>query len=415
MGRFFSDAVETALQCIYYDLGAGRGQEGFRLLEEASAAGDGDADCLLARCLYGPEYTWPGHRFPTDEARGDALMRRAVRRGSAIAALIAMRCGVMDDELQEAMPFASLREAFDDVLGKAEQGEHFCEMVIGNVYYWWDFLRIEDKAPEDFPSGDDFRAYLRDNALRCEDWFWKAFRGGISAGGINLVLLYTEGEKDLIPPRPEKEIEVERCGAERGYPPWQYLYACDLFEAGRREEASLLFRKAADAGEPRAFYNAGYLYEQGIGVPQDYARAAEYYVRALDAPSASPAPAAAHLGMLAYSGFGVPKDYDRAFQLLQWADRMGNQMGVFYLGLCYTYGHGTPQDYARARECLEAFPGDDPDKCYLLGWMYCRGLGGPEDIPRGVALLQKAGDYPEAKEELSHYRKTLFTRQWVRR
>lgn len=355
MGHFFSDAVETALQCIYYDLGAGRGQEGFRLLEEASAAGDGDADCLLARCLYGPEYTWPGHRFPTDEARGDALMRRAVRRGSAIAALIAMRCGVMDDELQKAMPFASLREAFDDVLGKAEQGEHFCEMVIGNVYYWWDFLRIEDKAPEDFPSGDDFRAYLRDNVLRCEDWFWKAFLGGISAGGINLVLLYTEGEKDLIPPRPEKEIEVERCGAERGYPPWQYLYACDLFEAGRREEASLLFRKAADAGEPRAF------------------------------------------------------------QLLQWADRMGNQMGIFYLGLCYTYGHGTPQDYARARECLEAFPGDDPDKCYLLGWMYCRGLGGPEDIPRGVALLQKAGDYPEAKEELSHYRKTLFTRQWVRR
>lgn len=35
MGRFFSDKVETAIRYIYYDLGAQRGQEGFRLLQEA--------------------------------------------------------------------------------------------------------------------------------------------------------------------------------------------------------------------------------------------------------------------------------------------------------------------------------------------------------------------------------------------
>ena len=29
MERFFSDRVETALKYIYYDLAAGRGQEGF--------------------------------------------------------------------------------------------------------------------------------------------------------------------------------------------------------------------------------------------------------------------------------------------------------------------------------------------------------------------------------------------------
>ena len=78
MGRFFSDRVETALKDIYYDLAAGQGQEGFRLLQEAAQDGDADACCLLARCLYGPEYTWPGHGFPVDDRAGDELMRRSV-------------------------------------------------------------------------------------------------------------------------------------------------------------------------------------------------------------------------------------------------------------------------------------------------------------------------------------------------
>ena len=53
MGRFFSDIAEQALKDIYYDVTTGRGQESFRRLEQASAAGDGDASCILARCLCG--------------------------------------------------------------------------------------------------------------------------------------------------------------------------------------------------------------------------------------------------------------------------------------------------------------------------------------------------------------------------
>ena len=36
MGYFFSEPVERALKYIYYEMGSGRGQEGFRLLEQAA-------------------------------------------------------------------------------------------------------------------------------------------------------------------------------------------------------------------------------------------------------------------------------------------------------------------------------------------------------------------------------------------
>ena len=129
MGHFFSDKVETAIRYIYYDLGAQRGQEGFRLLQEACREGDADAYCLLARCLYGQEYTWLGHDFPVDEGAADELIYQSVMMGSALGTLIAMRCGVMNKELQEAMPLASLKTAYDIILEKAKAGDAFCHKV----------------------------------------------------------------------------------------------------------------------------------------------------------------------------------------------------------------------------------------------------------------------------------------------
>ncbi len=36
----------------------------------------------------------------------------------------------------------------------------------------------------------------------------------------------------------------------------------------------------------------------------------------------------------------------------------------------------------------------------MLGYIYGRGLGVPEDIEKAVFCLQKAWDHPEEKEEL---------------
>ena len=154
----------------------------------------------------------------------------------------------------------------------------------------------------------------------------------------------------------------------------------------------------------------------GTGVEKDLAKAAACYTEGIQAGKSREG-CSNRLGAMYYNGKGVPQDYAKAFQLIKWADDQGTtgNWGACYLGECYGYGRGTQQDYEMARKYLETVDWDCPDAFYLLGYLYARGLGGPEDIEKGVALLQKAGKHRDALEELKHYKKTFFTRKWVRR
>lgn len=415
MGKCYSDAVEQALEYVYYKEWLGKGQEGFALLKKASEAGDGDASCLLGRCLNGEYYVWPGHRFPMDEHKAEQYIKKGVEQGSALAVLVAMRCGVMKPALQQKMPFASLQEAFDVVLDKAKKGDAFSQYTIGNSYFWWDFLRIQGKSKQDFPSHDAFRAYLRDNISQCEDWFWKAFRGGIYYAGNNLRKYYSEGDEDIIPPQPEKGADILRMGAEYGYPTYLLEYAHALRQQDKEQEAIEWFRKAGEAGELSGWFFVGQAYVQGRLVQQDYVYAVKCFEKALDAFSTPIARGNSYywLGWMYYAGCGVEQDYAKAIQLFTESYQQ-QELGGGYLAECYLLGKGTEVDVEKGRKFLDELSDDTPRKNYILGCCYANGIGVPQDIKTGVQYLQKAGNMQEAKEELLHYKKTLFGK-WVRR
>lgn len=406
----FSEIVQKALDDIYYHEWTGRGQEAFALLEQASEAGDGDASCLLARCLCGYQYVWEGHGFPEDDRRAVKLLHKSVEQGSALGALVSLRSGELPEWRERKMPF-TLQEAFAQVERIAYGGDAFAQYVVGNAYFWWDFLRIQGKRAEDFATHNDFKAYLRENIVKCEDWFQKALRGGIYLAANNLNRYYREGDEDIILPQPEKAKDLYRIGAEYGHPIMQSIYAKDLEKADRKEEAFSWFQKAADGGEPSGWYDVGRCYLNGIGVAQDEAMAAESFAKGLPKKSIG-----CHnlLGKLYFNGTGVPQDYARAFRLLSFAYAEGSKWGVFYLGKCCFEGWGTPQDFVKAREFLEQMDWDNSDAFYMLGYIYGRGLGVDEDIPKAVAYLQKGGNNARAKEELLHYKKKLFG-GWVHR
>ena len=113
------------------------------------------------------------------------------------------------------------------MLDKAEHGEPFCQMLIGNVYFWGDFVTVQGRSREDFDSDDAVQSYLRENYAKCEDWLWRAYRNGVSLACLNLSNFYRNGKQGLISPRPEQEREVDRYGAEKGYPD------CDVLLCGR--------------------------------------------------------------------------------------------------------------------------------------------------------------------------------------
>ena len=416
MAAVLSDEVKQALQYVYYNERAGKGKEALALLEQASKAGDGDASCVLARCYCGKQYVWAGHGFPEDDAKAVRLLHKSVEQGSALGVLTSMRAGELSPSVQKKMPFASLQEALDAATELAEGGDAFSQYVVGNAYFWWDFLRIQGTGPDSFPNQGAFKAYMKEYISKCEDFFWKALRGGVHLAANNLNQYYRKGDEDIIAPQPEKAKDLYKIGAEIGYPILQAIYADDLVKEGRKEEALRWYKKAAEGGHPGAWYDVGYCYFTGEGASKDEAYAVSCFEKELDKNPIHTG-SCNLLGKAYYFGFGVPQDYAKAYQYLSTAyEKQDSAWGAVYLASCCFHGRGAPRDYNRAKMFLDQVERKNYwEFNYMMGYLYCNGLGGlPEDIKTGVEYLKKAGDHPEPQEELRRYKKSLFGK-WTRR
>ena len=415
MTTFLSPEVKQALQDIYYNERTGRGMEALALLEKASEAGDGDASCVLARCYCGRQYVWAGHGFPEDDAKATELLHKSVEQGSALGVLVALRCGELTPSVEKTMPFEDLQEAMDTAVALAESGDAFSQYVVANAYFWWDFLRIQNKNQDSFPNQEDFKSYLKENISKCEAWFWRALQGGMYFAANNLNKYYNEGDEDIILPQPEMARDLYKIGAEAGHPIMQAIYADDLTKENCKEEALYWYKEAAEGGHPGAWYDVGRCYFNGEGVEQNDVYAVECFEKELARNPIHPG-ACNLLGKAYFFGRGVQKDYAKAYHYLFTAyDKQDSTWGVFYLAQCSFNGWGTSKDYGKTIEFLNKMTFENAEADYMRGFIYARGLGGvPEDIKKGIGYLQKAGNLDEAKEELSHYKKNLFGK-WVRR
>ena len=414
MGKYFSDPVDNAIQAIYYTYDREVAAASVQPLADAASDGDGDAAYILSRCASGPLYSWDYHPFQPNDEAVEQLIRQSILQGSAMGVLGAMRCGMLTPEMEEAMPFASLKEAWNSVYEKAQAGSLFCMNMIGNTYFWLDIVRIEGKGPEDFPSKAAFGEYLRESELKCIPWFEKAFEGGMGFAGRNMYNLYNDGEEGVCAPDKAKAEAVARLGAEKGYPDWQERYAGILMKDDSRARQALeLYHAAAKQGQLSSWFYVGKAFQEGKIVPKDCPRALEYYELGLQDPEAIGC--ANRAGELLFLGRdGVPQDYGRAVQLFERARAGKNTWGNDMLGTCYLFGYGCQRDPARALSLFQEVDYSTNLLNYGLGVIYVQGLGVPEDIKKGVEYLQKCKNYSPAQEELLKYKKTLFGK-WVRR
>ena len=104
-------------------------------------------------------------------------------------------------------------------------------------------------------------------------------------------------------------------------------------------------RRDAEQGDASAQYNLGLTYDNGIGVPQDHAEAAEWTRRAAEQGHAM---AQYNLGLTYAKGEGLPQDFAEAVQWYRRAAKQGLAGAQANLGVMYAKGEGLPQDYVAA-------------------------------------------------------------------
>ena len=90
---------------------------------------------------------------------------------------------------------------------------------------------------------------------------------------------------------------------------------------GNFDAAHVEWLPLAELGDVEAQFNMGVIYDEGAGVSQDLAVAAEWYEKAAQQGFVD---AQANLGMMYYHGQGVPCDHTKAAGWLQMAADQGD-------------------------------------------------------------------------------------------
>ncbi len=164
--------------------------------------------------------------------------------------------------------------------------------------------------------------------------------------------------------------------------------------------AAYWYEKAADAGDPRAELQIGYLYDAGIGVPKDPVRAAHWYQLAA---SGGLVRAKANLAVAYLWGTGVPTNQKLALKLLNEAAAAGSGLAACYLGDFYAFGIGVPVDQAAAeRWYRKGATLHDPLAEFDLGTLLFVGANHTHDLSAAASFFREsaASGYVPAMQSL---------------
>jgi hypothetical protein len=148
------------------------------------------------------------------------------------------------------------------------------------------------------------------------------------------------------------------------------------------------YRKAAEQGYAKAQLDLAGLYENGNGVPLDYAQAASWYRKAAEQGDAD---GQVHLGFWYAMGRGVSQDDAQSAAWFRKAADQGNAFAQAELGKFYSIGKVVQKDNAQATEWFrKAAEQGLAEAQYQLGLQYDRGEGVPKDHGQAIVWYQKA-------------------------
>lgn len=181
----------------------------------------------------------------------------------------------------------------------------------------------------------------------------------------------------------------------------QYVQGLTAYKDQKYLDAFKLWRELAQQGHGRAQYGLGLLFEEGLGLKQNYKQAAKWYALAV---KQNVVPAFVNLGHLYAQGKSVEKDYAEAARLWLSAAEMGNPHAMYNLGVMYFTGSGGETDKVKAKYYFEKAAFNGVAEAQLqLSEMQRFGVGGEIDMQQALYWLHEAvkQGYPVAQERLT--------------
>lgn len=184
----------------------------------------------------------------------------------------------------------------------------------------------------------------------------------------------------------EKATYWYQKAAEQGDACGQYLLAVRIYKQSKGNEREYLkaaewYQKAAEQGYIPAQSALSKMYESGIGVKQDYEKAAfwsqEEYRLTCQAAERGDSDAQYSLGNMYMRGRpGLEKDVWTAVKWYKKAAAQGHKDAQFYLGEMYEKGRDVNQDYGEAIAWYEKVGAQGDTRALLrLGDLYTEGKG----------------------------------------
>lgn len=137
------------------------------------------------------------------------------------------------------------------------------------------------------------------------------------------------------------------------------------FSSGDYRDAANTLPGLAASGNAEAETDLGYMYQYGLGVPQDENHALGLYKQAA---TQGYAPGESALGVLLVQGNTVPHDYAQAIKLFETAMKQGYNSATGNLAFMYYEGVGVPKDEDRAKS-LGSAAGQIPEMSRYALWM----------------------------------------------
>lgn len=384
MSFYFTDQIQQSFNKIFHQCDkdiawAGKAELDalVKLDEEGQKIpGIGDVYAILARVYSGPQFTWIEAGFPEDDTKAYSYLHTAIRKGSAIAILQAMRSsGALTPTIEKELPMTK-DQAFQRVYEGAQKGCSYCAYAIANVFQWGDYRLLPSAQKivnEGEPSGvvhflkslfvqvDQRRLGPKITSI-AQQWLHKSAAAGLVIAYRNLRLIYAEQNNKVM----EEQVIFE--GAAAGLPLMMYLAGDICKSRGEHERALEYFERGAAMNNGMCLREAAEYYakpcESNKRIPQDIQKALKYYERAAISPDYLDFNDHAYVTMQAITLRtlnidGQSQDWSRIAHLLQ-------QPAIYtldaiwpYLAYVFTFKKGNTHAIRTAIECV-----NKASKCY---------------------------------------------------